>query len=318
MFDGLRFTLMSGPSVLCPIDFSDPSRGALVYAAAIADHFATRLTVLAVNDPLLAEAAASAGFVPSLAEETEHELQRVCRAVLGQPVPGPKQLELRVRTGKPALEILRDARETATDLIVMSSRGQTGVRKMFFGSTTERVLRETFVPVLVTPPDRPAGHSLSDFARQVSHVLAPVDLTPASLWQVSLAGTVAQALSVPLLIAHVLEPIAIPVRIRLAMGRADASRRARAEELMNEIVASVVAHVNTETLVVGGDPADEIVKLSEARHANLIVMGLHSSELLGPRMGSVTYRVLALSRTFVLAVPPNTDNPVHRGGASTV
>ena len=308
---------MGGPSVLCPIDFSDPSRAALVYATAIADHFATRLTVLAVNDPLLAEAAASAGFVPSLAEETEHELQRVCRAVLGQPVPGPKQLEFRVRTGKPAIEILREARETATDLIVMSSRGHTGVRKMFFGSTTERVLRETFVPVLVTPPDRPTGHSLADFARQVSHVLAPVDLTPASLRQVSLAGTVAQALSVPLLIAHILEPIAIPVRIRLAVGGADASRRARAEEQMNEIVASVAARVNTETLVLGGDPADEIVKLSDARHANLIVMGLHSSELLGPRMGSVTYRVLALSRTLVLAVPPNLDAPVHRGGAST-
>ena len=32
------------PSVLCPIDFSDSSRGALRYAAAIAAHFGARLT----------------------------------------------------------------------------------------------------------------------------------------------------------------------------------------------------------------------------------------------------------------------------------
>jgi hypothetical protein len=36
----------------------------------------------------------------------------------------------------------------------------------------------------------------------------------------------------------------------------------------------------------------------------LIVMGLHSSPLLGPRMGSVTYRVLCLAHRLVLAVPP--------------
>jgi nucleotide-binding universal stress UspA family protein len=298
---------MSGLTVLCPIDFSEPSRAALVYAAAIADHFAARLLVLAVDDPLLAEAAASAGLVPSLAEETEQELERLCRAVLGQPVPGPKQLELRVRIGKPAVEILRQARETATDLIVMSSRGHTGVRKLFFGSTTERVLRETFVPVVVTPPDLPAGQSLSDISRQVSRVLAPVDLTAASPRQVAIAAAVAQALSVPLLIAHVLESVAIPVRVRLALAGADASRRARAEERMQEIVASVAPNAKTETLVVSGDPADEIVKLADARHTNLIVMGLHSSELLGPRMGSVTYRVLALTRTLVLAVPPTLD-----------
>jgi hypothetical protein len=33
-------------------------------------------------------------------------------------------------------------------------------------------------------------------------------------------------------------------------------------------------------------------------------MGLHSSAVLGPRMGSVTYRVLCLAHRLVLALPP--------------
>ena len=44
------------PSILCPIDYSDASAGALRYAAAVAEHFFTRLVVLVVEDPLLTTA----------------------------------------------------------------------------------------------------------------------------------------------------------------------------------------------------------------------------------------------------------------------
>ena len=40
-------------------------------------------------------------------------------------------------------------------------------------------------------------------------------------------------------------------------------------------------------------------------------MGLHGSLLLGPRMGSVTYRMICLSPTLVLALPPTSTEPVH-------
>jgi nucleotide-binding universal stress UspA family protein len=291
-------------SILCPVDFSDPSRSALMYAAAVASHFDAELTVLAVDDPLLAEAAADAGLVPSLADETREELQRVCAEVLGAPAgPGAKTPQLRVRTGKPAVEILHEARERAADLIVMSSRGHTGVRKVFFGSTTERVLRETSVPVLITPSDQPPAHWRTDTAGYVGRVLVPVDLTGTSHHQVSIAGAVAQGLSVPLMLLHVLERVVIPMRVRMALSGADATRRSEAEEQLLALSRAVPEAVNVETLVLMGDVAEETVKLAEARRANLIVMALQSSELFGPRIGSVTYRVVALARTLVLALP---------------
>jgi hypothetical protein len=40
-------------------------------------------------------------------------------------------------------------------------------------------------------------------------------------------------------------------------------------------------------------------------------MGLHGSPLAGPRMGSVTYRMLCLSSTLVLALPPKASEPAH-------
>ena len=97
------------PSVLCPVDFSEPSRSALAYAAAIADHFGARLTVLSVDDPLLTEVAASTGQIPSLADVTRQELKRFSRETLTTYETGPTKVEFRVTVAKPAVGSLREA-----------------------------------------------------------------------------------------------------------------------------------------------------------------------------------------------------------------
>jgi hypothetical protein len=45
------------------------------------------------------------------------------------------------------------------------------------------------------------------------------------------------------------------------------------------------------------------------------VMGLHGSPALGPRMGSVTYRMLCLTPTLVLALPPRVVDAPPRAAA---
>ena len=312
----------SWPSLLCPVDFSEPSRAALCYAAAIADHFGARMTVLSVDDPLLAEAAGGSGHATSLADATMEELKRFCRETLVDYATGPKRVAFKIRTGKPATEILREASESNAELIVMSSHGRSGMRKMFFGSTTERVLRETSVPVFITPDARPPVASLSGIASHINRILTPVDLTPASEPQLTVAAGLAEALSVPLIVTHVLEPIFIPHSVRALMPGGDAARRVDAEEQVGRMTASFASHVHVEPIVVTGDPSEEIITLAEARRANLIVMGLHSSGVLGPRMGSVTYRVLCRTDALVLALPPRPleaqrqTNLMHPRGAS--
>ena len=218
------------PSVLCPIDFSEAGRAALSYAAAIADHFGARLTVFTVDDPLLAEVAATTGRVPSLAEATENELRRFVADTLPNATSGPKTLTYRVAAGKPAPEILTAAKDVGAELIVMSSQGRSGVRKMFFGSTTERVLRETTVPVLVTPGGREPIDSLSEFGRRIGRVIAPVDLTAASVHQVRVAAGLAAALSAPLIVTHVMEPLFVPATVRFVIPGSEATRRDEVEQ----------------------------------------------------------------------------------------
>jgi universal stress protein E len=291
------------PSVLCPIDFSGSSRGALRYAGAIAAHFGARLTLLAVNDPLLEEADEFAGPA-HLAEDTRRDLERFFTQTFAERPHAIPEVRVQVTTGKSAPEILRVSREQGCDLIVMSSHGLTGFRKMFFGSTTERVLRETTVPVLVTPGSDAGPNSLEDIPRLVRRVLAPVDLTAATPHQLQVARGLAEAIRVPIVLLHVVEPVRTLSTARPRLSQVDAERRYQAERELESAVQEMPAGVKSEALVAYGEPAEEIAKVATDRGADIIIMGLHSSPVLGPRMGSVTYRVLCLAHRLVLAIPP--------------
>jgi nucleotide-binding universal stress UspA family protein len=302
------------PSILCPIDYSDASAAALRYAAAIAEHFGTRLIVLTVEDPLLTVAMDLGTGVHWTRDVAERELGKFVAGVFGDGAPALATCEYDVAVGKPPVEILRVARERSCDLIVMSSHGLTGARKLFFGSTTERVLRETTVPVLVTPPVNPGTVHIADAPRLVGRIVVPVDLSPASRHQVVVASGLADALRVPLVLVHVIEPVKSPLLSRMHLTGLDSNRRALAEEGLDALVATIPHQLRPEALIVVGDPAEEAAKVLRDRHAGLVVMGLHGSPLLGPRMGSVTYRMLCLSPTLVLALPPKDSEsaPVQR------
>jgi nucleotide-binding universal stress UspA family protein len=293
------------PSILCPIDFSDGSAGALRYAAAIASHFTTRLILLTVEDPLLTEAAVLRTGIVWDPEECKREMAYFAAKTFGPDSPALATLEYDVAVGKPAPEILRVARERSCDLIVISTHGLTGIRKLFFGSTTERVLRETTRPVLITPPVDPGPISLDDAKKVLRRIVVPVDLSPASRHQAAIAAGLSDAVGgVPLILVHVIEPVKTRLAARLHLPGIEADRRAVAEDALQEITASLPPRVHSEALVAYGDPAEELAKVAHDRGAGLVVMGLHGSPLMGPRMGSVTYRMLCLSPTLVLALPP--------------
>ena len=294
---------MPGATILCPVDFSAASRGALRYAIAIAEHFGARLSVLAVNDPLLTEAADLHMGAAWLATQGDHDLRRfLAQAADGQATH--IETAVHVATGKPAEEILRRAEDDRADLIVMSSRGNSGVRKLFFGATTERVLRETDFPVLVTPSHDPGPSDLDGLRQSLQHVLVPVDFMGATGPQLQVAHAIADAVGTTLLLVHVVEPTWFATASQPKLPSTDNERRHRAQLYLTDVAGSSRPDRRIELLTASGDPAEEIAKIAADRRAGLIVMGLHASPRKGPRMGSVTYRVLCLAQTLVLAVPP--------------
>lgn len=292
------------PSVLCPVDFSDASRVALRQAVAIAAHFGATVTLVTVNDPILAETADLKLGSDWLTKQCRVELEsEVAKTFTGRTLENV-EVRYEIATGTPAPEILRVARERQCDLIVMSSRGLSGVRRLFFGATTERVLRETTVPVLVTPPSAASPLTLEEMAAEIRRVLVPVDLVSSPTRQVRVAAGIATALGTPLLLLHVLEPLRAPVPVQMPLPNVDVERRTQADQTLSTLAAQLDHGLKVEALTAFGDSAEEIAKIAADRQIGLIVMGLHASPLSGARMGSVTYRVLCLAHTLVLALPP--------------
>jgi nucleotide-binding universal stress UspA family protein len=171
--------------------------------------------------------------------------------------------------------------------------------------------------VLVTPPTTPGPIHLGDAKRLIGRIVVPVDLSPASLPQTQVARGLAEALNLPLLLLHVIEPVKSRLVARLNLAGLDSDRRAVAEECLNE-PGEIPSRLRPEALIAHGDPAEEAAKVVQDRHAGLVVMGLHGMPPLGPRMGSVTYRMLCLCPTLVLASPPRWASPSPRDEAVPV
>ncbi len=58
-------------------------------------------------------------------------------------------IKTKTATGKAGEEIVKAADESKADLIAMSTHGRSGLSRLTFGSTTDKVLRTANVPVLV-------------------------------------------------------------------------------------------------------------------------------------------------------------------------
>jgi len=300
------------PLVLCPVDFSDASRGALRYAAALSEHFHAGLMVLTVDDPLLVDAVARTRGEEWLKARTQQELEEFVKETFRSHQPLVAELQLMVASGKPAPQINRMALEHRADVIVMSSHGKAGVPTPVFGSTTERVLRETRTPVLVTPAADPGPDNLDDIRTTVRTVVAPVDLTPATPLQVRIARGLAEALDVTLVVAHVIEPPHASATHHEVIARLDVDRRRHAHAALTDLMATLPPGVRSEIVLGYGDPAEQIARIAQDRQPTALVMGLHSSTGAGPRMGSVTYRVLCQVSAPILAVPPAIEKMASR------
>src|SRR4051794_6857710 len=140
-------------SILCPVDFSVNSRAALRYAAMLARLSDGHLVVVFVNDPLLATAAAIRHGAGAVTMSDENALQQFVRSALRGVTPSVATTLLTV-AGKPPAEIVRAAERHGCELIVMGYRGVGRASRLFFGSTTEGVVRTTTVPVVAIPPAR--------------------------------------------------------------------------------------------------------------------------------------------------------------------
>ena len=297
-------------SILCAVDFSRPSALALTAAERVASSFQQRLTIVTVADPLLAAAEHVASGTRPLALLTE-ALEKFVDETLG--AGAAARHDLHVPVGEASSQILGEADVVDAQLVVVSTRGASGVGKFVFGSIAERILRTTTRPVLVVPPAIAEGPMRTLGAMQ--EVLAPIDFHENAIEDVRIADRVARASHARLRLLHVVpgagsgrwavlpEPMAARLDEQFGGARASALDAARAalEHLGDELGGTPGATLE----IAEGSIPERIAEVADRADVDLIVLGLRGVPgLLGTtRVGSVAYRVLSSSPVPVLALP---------------
>ena len=145
--------MLKSPEILVPIDFSPCSLNALRVAIGMAAPDGD-LTLLHVIDEHFVDDAVAAGLGTSddlrgrLREQAEGSFVNMLEGIDQQGVT----IEKMTVVGSPFVEILKIARDLDLPMIVMGVKGRsTPPEEILFGSTAERVLRGTRVPVLCVP-----------------------------------------------------------------------------------------------------------------------------------------------------------------------
>ncbi len=142
--------------ILAPIDFSEHSRRALHAAKDIAGQYGATRHLLFVAEKRVLPTFSDTGIPGVGVVEMDPEIVENAGAALeafDDKVSGPSgKRACHVEKGEVAGSIVDFAATNAVDLIVMATRGLTGIDRFVLGSNTERVVRKAPCPVLTVPP----------------------------------------------------------------------------------------------------------------------------------------------------------------------
>ncbi len=292
--------------LLVPLDGSVMAESALPMAADIAARTHAALTLVHVIER----------NAPSEVHSERHLVTpREAAAYLTEVSRRPICAGLSVQTHVHEAEVRDVARsitehtaELAPDLVVMSTHGRGGARRLFSGSMAQQVIGLGATPVLLVWPNGEAG------SREGWHlILAPVDGNPSHEKGLPIAGDLAAAFGCTLHLLMVTPHVAeltgsekwtstlLPgaTRLKLEMESAGAQ-----EYLQGAALPFQQKGITTGTETSRGDPARAIVRTARRLSANLIVMGTHGRAGTDAFWeGSVAARVVSRARVPFLLVP---------------
>jgi len=278
--------------ILVPIDFSQSSKNALLVAAEIAHKSGARLEMLHVNlaavySAPFAEYTAVSEYVVADQQYDESAaggLEKLKMELLAMPSYSHLDISMRVEEGYLHSSVRNVAKEDDVDLVVMGTKGSSGLNEFLVGSNTEKVIRTAPCPVLAVPENTQQFHpkmvllpsTLKSDQRGVFHYLAQ--------WE--------KFFNFHVKVLYLNNPSGLPTD-----GSAEAQKNRLAE---------AAGLKKTDVIITSGTlfEDDAILVAADVCDADLIVMATHQRQGLSHMMfGSVTEDTVNHSHIPVLAVP---------------
>jgi nucleotide-binding universal stress UspA family protein len=251
-------------NILFTTDFSPAAEAAIPYAAEIAKRYGARLFALHVRAPLVNPMLPPASWHSSLeAARIDTEKQR---KTLLEAFP-ELQPEVLIQEGDIFSLLQSTVQDHNIDLIVLGTRGRSGIGKFFLGSIAEEIFRKSTCPVLTVGPHATEGPAQDGRVRKI---LYATDFGPETNTAAAYAVSFAQELQAHLTLMHVIaenkpgELISPHELVTFCE-----------EHLRNLVPQDTELWSEAQYLVEQGDPAEKILQVAVEKKASLIVMGAH-------------------------------------------
>lgn len=261
---------MTFQKILCPIDFSAGSDHALRVAVRLATRWNAELVI--AHAWYAGEYALGDYTFPSAAVDRmiEDDQRGLAAAVRNAKTLGATRVTTNLMTGNPWQAIVEALRgDRAFDLVVMGTRGRTGLSRVLLGSVAEKVIRHAPCPVLATR-EQPE-------VKPFRHILCPVDFSSSSRHAIELAAKLVEPGGTGITLLHAIEiPVSysgeLPVR-----GLAEDLDRHAAKMLghwATDLEAKVDVPIHTRWRI-GYPGAQTLAVLDDDPSFDLVVTGSH-------------------------------------------
>lgn len=286
----------SKPSTILFASEIPANHKAFAFALAQAREFGANLILFHAYDTLVVAASETSGIryydYAAAARTEKHQLEPLAQQVREAGV----SCEVVVQSGLPADQILAFAREREIDRIVMGTHSPGPIGKLLVGSVAEAVLRTAKAPVFIVGPDVVDG-AYRNFSTRT--ILCAVSMHEASSVVTSFAADLALQHHARLILQHVIKP---QERAEVLAGR---SLDEIEHDLLRLIPAKLQQRIAIQTIVVPGDPTEELLYQSRAQEADLIVLGAQgASAFAAITRHGVVYKVLAHAHCPVITLSP--------------
>jgi nucleotide-binding universal stress UspA family protein len=283
--------------ILCPVDFFPASDAAVNYAAGLAATYDAAVHLLHVVTPVAAGTYEYALDTTDIMRSIEKRSMDEMNELLARIKRAGITAEAALRVGDVYQEIKAAIDDVSPDLIVMGTHGRRGVERWFLGSTTEKLLRHSPVPLVTIS----AASEKSWNEPRFQKILVTTDFSEGMPDALAYAFSVAQENESQVELLHIIRDMSAD----LSGNYRDSLINGVRKQLEDLVPAEASNWCNIVTRVDIGVPYRIILRTIEDERPDLLVMNIHGKGMLDRALlGSTAERVVRAASCPVMMIPP--------------
>jgi nucleotide-binding universal stress UspA family protein len=284
--------------ILVPLDGSPLGENTLVYAAELAIALGSEVQMVCATARHDEETNRMCClYLQKLAEQMYTQVKQ------GNPGANVKTV---VVNGEAADALLGFAVKEEIGLIILSSHGHSGIMPWSMGSTANKVVQRSQVPILLVKPDGTQKRKAGLFRK----ILVPLDGSPMGETALPYVLKIATALKSEVIFLLVVETVQ---HVHTIGGRDTIifhdqvieQLKKEATSYLESAAGKIGNNIKIQTILKVGDAAQEIIKVAAEEKVDITAMSSHGkSGITRWVLGSVTNKILQAGKTPLLLVRP--------------